>query len=95
MRSSEYKDNEKKRKEKTTWGNVEPGKRTESEEAALGPAEANAQHPDSDHVSSPNMDPEPREGEGLENTGRTEDWQQLSSEEKKRSGGRKGGYPKN
>lgn len=94
MRSSEDKKKGKDPKEKTTWGNVEPGKRTADEESALGPAEANAKHKDSDNVSSPNMDPEPNKGEEQEE-GRTEDWQQLSRDEKKRSEERKGGYPKN
>ena len=97
MKSKAYKNKEKKRKDKTTWGNVEPGQRTAGEQAALGPAESNAQHTDSDEVSSSNMDPEPREGAScaLEDNEGTQDWQQLSKEELKRTRSRSGGYPKN
>jgi hypothetical protein len=95
MKSKGNKNNEKQQKGKTTWGNVEPGQRTEGEQAALGPAEANAQHPDSDHVTSPNMEPHHEDDSSAGGNGRTENWQQLSKEEKKRSGDRKGGYPKN
>jgi hypothetical protein len=97
MKSRSYKDKEKNRKDKTTWGNVEPGPRSAGEDAALGSAEANAEHSDSDNVSSSNMDPEPREGERAE-PGCCEgdqEWQNLSKDEKKRADSRKGGYPKN
>jgi len=97
MKSRNYKDKEKIRKEKTTWGNVEPGPRSAGEQAALGPAEANADKASSDGVFSTNMDPELREGEnsGLKDDEGKQDWQQLSKKEKKRSDDRKGGYPKN
>jgi hypothetical protein len=97
MKSREYKDREKKRKEKSTWGNVKPEPRSAEEQSVFGAAEANAEHKDSDNVSSSNMDPEPREGaspDSKETEGK-KDWQQLSKKEQKRSDGRKGGYPKN
>ena len=97
MTSKNNDNREKKNKGKTTWGNVEPGPRTEGEHAALNSAEANAQHPDSDNVSSTNMDPEPHESERSEPSEEDsgQDWQNLSKEEKKRSDNRNGGYPKN
>lgn len=94
MKSKEYNDKEQQRKDKNTWGNVVPGQRSISESAALSEAEANAQNTDCDNVSSTNMDPEPREGSVRGERG-DQDWQQLSSAEKKRSDGRRGGYPKN
>lgn len=94
MKSKDYKNKEQDRKDKNTWGNIVPGQRSDSESAALSEAEANAQHADCDHVSSTNMDPEPREGSKREER-EDQDWQQLSDAEKKRSDDRKGGYPKN
>lgn len=97
MKSQDYKNKEKKRKDKTTWGNIKPEPRSAEEQSVFGAAEANAEHSDSDNVSSSNMDPEPREGAGSghkEGEGQ-KDWQQLSKEEHRRSDSRKGGYPKN
>lgn len=96
MKSQEYKNKEKKRKDKTTWGNIKPEPRSAEELSVFGAAEANAEHSDSDNVSSSNMDPEPREGESsdLKESEGKKDWQQLSKEERKRSDNRRGGYPK-
>jgi hypothetical protein len=94
MKSKENENTGKNNKNKTTWGNVEPGERTEHE-GSLQAAEDNAAKDDCKNVSSTNMDPEPGEGEGSDHEEGNQDWQQLNKKEQSRADNRKGGYPKN